>query len=306
MNATGTSPVRSTGMKIRSYIELMKPELTGLSTLTTLCGFYLGAASPLPVWKLVATGIGALLVGGSAGAFNEYIERDYDAMMKRTERRPLPTGRLVPAEGLIFALSGTIAGLACLWLFTNLLTVVLAFVTWMTYVGVYTPMKRMTPLATLVGGIPGAIPPMMGWAAARNSLSPEAWILFVILFCWQMPHFFALAWMYRKDYARAGFKILTVADSDGRRTARQILFYCLALLPASIAPTWIGLTGHLTFAAAILMGVSFAWLGFLLMMTPPGNDSDPAGRRNFLARKVFMASLVYLPALLLFMIVDKV
>ncbi len=292
--------------KTACYIELMKPELTGLSVLTTLCGYYLAAPSPIPFLNMIATGTGALLIGGGACAFNEYIERRYDALMKRTERRPLPSGRLDPRDGFIFAAAGSLAGLLCLMLFTNILTVILGMIIWFSYVCIYTPLKRLTPFSTLVGGIPGAIPPMMGWTAARGTLSFEAWILFAILFCWQMPHFFALAWMYRKDYARAGFKLLTVIDENGCRTARQIFLYCAALIPASIAPTWAGLTGHLTLAAALLLGISFLWLSILLLLSPSGSGGDQTGRRNYLARKVFMASLVYLPLLLLFMVADKV
>lgn len=233
------TPSRS---KILDYLELMKPELTSLSTLTALCGFYLATRGHFDWWLFLHTALGTLCVGGGAGALNQYMERYYDAMMKRTERRPLPSGRLNPITVLVFGTMLSIVGMFQLTFLVNPLTGFLAFITFTTYLFLYTPLKRVTPLSTFVGGIPGALPPMMGWTAVRNNITLESWVLFAILFCWQMPHFFSLAWMYRKDYSRAGFRILTVEDHSGRKTGRHILIYCLALLPVTLAPTLLGMT----------------------------------------------------------------
>lgn len=288
------------------YLELMKPELTSLSVLTTLCGFYLATAGSFNVWLFLHTAIGTAFVGGGAGALNQYIERDLDVLMRRTERRPLPAGRLMPSEALLFGTVISLLGIFELTLFTNWLTGFLATLTSTTYLFLYTPLKRITPLATVVGGIPGAIPPMMGWTAVRNSISLEAWILFAILFCWQMPHFFSLAWMYRKDYARAGFKLLTVVDEDGRRTGRQIMIYCIALIPATLVTTLLGFTGVLYFVSAGVLGFSFLFFAVLFARYSGEDRTGNLLAANFYSRRIFFASLLYLPALLIMMSVDKV
>ncbi|MEP7220278.1 MAG: heme o synthase, partial [Bacteroidota bacterium] len=194
------------------YVELTKPRLTLLSVLTTLAGFYVARQGPLDVMLLMHTLIGTFMVGGGCGALNMYVEREHDTLMRRTMNRPLPSGKLPPVEALVFGLLLTIGGTLYLWLMVNPLTAILGAVTVVSYVLFYTPMKRLSTLNTVIGGIPGALPPVMGWAAARGSLSPEAAVLFAILFFWQMPHFLARAWMYREDYARAGYKMLTVVD----------------------------------------------------------------------------------------------
>ncbi len=288
------------------FIELMKPELTGLSVLSALCGFYIGSSGSFSAWLFFHTALGTLLVGGGAGALNMFIERRYDAMMKRTERRPLPSGRLQPAEALIFGLGISFIGIAELTLLINVLTGFLGVLTWTTYLFLYTPLKRVSPISTIIGGIPGALPPVIGWAAARNDVTPEAWVLFAILFCWQMPHFFSLAWMYRQDYARAGFKILTVADPSGGRTGKLILAYLLALIPASLAPAWIGLTGSLSLVAAAVLGAAFLLPGLRLIRLAGNHQADALAHVNACARRLFLASLIYLPALMLVMTLDKV
>jgi len=288
------------------YIELMKPELTLLSVLTTLCGFYLATTGSFNVWLFLHTAIGTALVGGGAGALNQYIERDLDVLMRRTERRPLPAGRLMPSEALLFGSVISLLGILELVVFTNLLTGFLAVLTSTTYLFLYTPLKRITPLATVVGGIPGAIPPMMGWTAVRNSISLEAWILFAILFCWQMPHFFSLAWMYRKDYARAGFKLLTVVDEDGKRTSRQIMIYCIALIPATLVTTLLGFTGVLYFVSAGVLGFSFLLIAILFARYSGKQHTGNMSMANVYSRRIFFASLLYLPALLILMFIDKV
>jgi protoheme IX farnesyltransferase len=299
-----TSIIRSR-VRILDYIELMKPELTGLSVLTALCGFYLATTGSLNYWLFFHTALGTLFVGGGAGALNQYIERNYDALMKRTERRPLPSGRLMPNDVLIFGAVLSFIGIAQLTIFTNLLTGFLAVLTWTTYLFLYTPLKRVTPFSTVIGGIPGALPPMMGWTAIRNDITIEAWILFAILFCWQMPHFFSLAWMYRKDYARAGFKILTVADEDGTRTSRQIFAYTIVLLPVSIAPTYWGMTGAISVIGALLLGIGFLFFSIILLRFSGHHEPEALGKITFYSRRMFFASLIYLPALMLLMTLDK-
>ena len=291
--------------RVLDYIELMKPELTGLSTLTTVCGYYLASSGGFDVARFFHVSIGTLLVGGGAGALNQYVEREYDALMKRTERRPLPAGRLHPLEALLFGIVLTVLGVAQLTVFANALTGFLSALTFATYLFFYTPMKRITPWSTVIGGIPGAIPPMMGWTAVRGEITAEAWILFAILFCWQMPHFYSLAWMYRKDYARAGYRILTVNDEHGTRTSRQILVYCLALIPASLAPAFVGLTGMVSTAGAVLLGAGFLGCSLLLAHQARHDQSEALSRVTATSRQMFFASLLYLPALMLLLSLDK-
>ncbi len=282
--------------RIADYLTLTKPELTFLSVVTALGGFYLGVTGSIPFDLLLHTLFGTALVGGGAGALNQYIERHHDALMRRTENRPLPSGRLTPAEVLLFGTVTSVAGIIQLTLFVNPLSGFLAVLTLGTYLFLYTPLKRLTWFSTVVGGIPGALPPMIGWTAARNEVTIEAWVLFGILFFWQMPHFFSLAWMYRKDYERAGYPMLTVLDPDGARTARQILYYCLGLIPVSVLLilftdlSWVYLFGSL------LSGGGFLYFGWRLHLL----------KSNAAARQMFFASLVYLPLLLAFMVLDKI
>ncbi len=299
-----TSTIRARA-RIMDYLELMKPELTGLSVLTTLCGFYLATSGTLNGWLFFHTGIGTLFVGGGAGALNQFIERRYDALMKRTDHRPLPAGRLSPLEVCIFGSLISLIGIVQLVLFTNVLTGFLGILTWSTYLFLYTPLKRVTPFSTVIGGIPGALPPVMGWTAVRNEITTEAWILFAILFCWQMPHFFSLAWMYRKDYARAGFKILTVADDDGNRTSRQILWYTMMLIPVSLTPTFLGMTGITSIIGSIVLGTGFLSIAILLSKYSGHTDQEDLAKVNSYSRRMFFASLVYLPALMILMVLDK-
>ncbi len=299
------TPIARSRSRFVDYLELMKPELTFLSVLTTLCGFYLATKGTFDWWLFFNVAIGTTLVGGGAGTLNQFIERKYDALMKRTERRPLPAGRLLPMEVLTFGIVISLVGIAQLSVLVNLLTGFLAFLTWSSYLFLYTPLKRVTSLSTLIGGIPGAIPPMMGWAAVRNDLSIEAWILFAILFFWQMPHFFSLAWMYRKDYARAGFKVLSVSDEHGHRTSFQILIYLLALIPASLAPSFAGMTGMTSTISALLLGISFLIFGVALMKFSHQSSVDSLNKVNYYSRKLFFASLVYLPVLMIVMSLDK-
>jgi protoheme IX farnesyltransferase len=282
--------------RVGNYVELTKPRLTLLSVLTTLAGFYVGTSGSVDAMLLLHTLAGTFLVGGGCGALNMYVEREHDGLMKRTMNRPLPAGRILPIEALLVGLLLTLGGTAYLMLAVNVTTGAIALVTAITYVLFYTPLKRLTPLNTLVGAIPGALPPVIGWTAAGNGLGVEAMVLFAILFFWQMPHFLSLAWMYRKDYQRAGYRMLTVFDPDGASTSRQILIYTATLVPITLLPTLFGIAGYVYFFGALLLGIGFVAYAMVLLM---------GARRTAHARGVFYYSLLYLPALLLAMVLDR-
>jgi protoheme IX farnesyltransferase len=299
---------RSTWKSIADYIELMKPELTSLSVLTALCAFYIahtGNWSSIDTWLMTNLALGTTLVGGGAGALNQYLERKYDGMMKRTEKRPLPSGRLTPEAVLFFGIFISSAGLVELTFLVNGLTGFLAVVTLTTYLFLYTPLKRISPVATTIGGIPGALPPMMGWTAARNGISYEVIVFFAILFLWQMPHFFSLAWLYKKDYARAGYKLLTVEDESGTKTSRHILANSAALIPISLIPSVLGMTSTVYFIGALVAGIAFLIFGIMFAISFISTEGDKLTRSNFFARRLFFASLVYLPVILFLMVIDK-
>jgi protoheme IX farnesyltransferase len=300
---------RSAWKIVADFVELMKPELTSLSVLTAICSFYLahfGAWSAADVWLLANLALGTTLVGGGAGALNQYLERNYDAKMKRTEKRPLPSGRLMPGTVLAFGIILSSIGLLELTFAVNTLTGFLGVVTLTTYLFLYTPLKRISPVATTIGGIPGALPPLMGWVAARNEITFGAMVLFVILFFWQMPHFFSLAWLYRKDYARAGYRLLTVVDDSGTRTSRHVLGNCAALLPLSLVPSVIGMTSTLYFFGALAAGIGFLFFGIMFASSFVSAQQENTARTNLFARRLFFASLVYLPVLFFLMVIDKV
>jgi len=279
------------------FISLTKPELTFLSVLTALGGAYLGTvdiASGTMLFLHVM--VGTLLVGGGAGALNQYIERSFDALMKRTENRPVPSGRVSAGEARAFGVLLTVMGLLYLLATTNVLTAALGLLTAVSYLFVYTPLKRKTWWSTIIGGIPGALPPVMGWAAVRGSLGPESLVLFLILFFWQMPHFFSLAWMYRKDYERAGFPLLTVIDPDGTRTSIQIVSHMVALTGAAAVLAPVAGLGYWYLAGSLLLSILFLISGVHLARS----------RSNTSARAVFFASLAYLPFLLAFVVLDGI
>jgi heme o synthase len=278
------------------YLVLTKPELTLLSVVTALGGAYLAGGGTLSYLTLLHTFLGTLFVGGGAGALNQYFERDLDIQMRRTENRPLPSGRIPQGHALLFGVILSVAGIFQLLLFTHALAAFLAMVTLVTYLFLYTPLKRVTPFATVLGGIPGALPPLIGWTAVTGELSMGAWSLFFILFFWQMPHFLALGWMYRKDYARAKYRLLTVVDPSGDATSRQILIYCIALLPAAVMPTMVGVLGITYFVGAAILTSAFLWLAIRLYKD----------RSNVNAKRLFFGSLLYLSVLVGLMIVDRV
>jgi heme o synthase len=278
------------------YLELSKPRITMMVVLTTLVGYVLGARGKVAAPHLAATLAGTALVAAGASALNMLLEWRIDARMLRTRARPLPSGRLRPAEALACGLALTSTGLAALaWLAAPLAALV-ALVTWASYLFLYTPLKPKTSLSTVVGAFPGALPPVIGWAAARGALEPGAFVLFAILFLWQIPHFLAIAWIYREDYARGGLPMLPVLDPDGRITGRQAVANSLALLVVSLTPTAAGLAGATYLVAAVLLGLGFTAVAVWAA----------AARTPRAARALFLASLVYLPALCAFLIGDRV
>ena len=278
------------------YADLVKARLTLLVLLTTLVGFYMGWRGPMDYALLLHTMFGTALVAGGAAALNQLLEREHDAKMRRTASRPLPSGRLQPVTVMLFGGVCAVAGLAHLALLVNPLTSVLGAVTLVSYLFIYTPLKRVTWLNTAVGAVPGALPPLMGWAAARGDLSGGGWALFALLAFWQMPHFFAIAWIYKEEYAKAGFQMLPRVDPDGSRTAQQSVSHTLGLLPISLCPFLFHLAGPVYLVGAILLGGAYLWFAiqFARRLDVP------------CAKKLFVASILYLPLVLIVLVLDKV
>lgn len=276
-------------------VELFKVRLTALVLLTTMAGFYIGALGNLDAALMLHTVLATALLASGGAALNEFLERDYDARMRRTQERPLPAGHLQPVTVLWTGSVLSLSGILYLFSATNITTGVIGSLTLLIYIFVYTPLKRVTWLNTLVGAVPGALPPLLGWTAARGSFAPEGLSIFAIQALWQIPHFMAIAWLYRDDYARAGFKMLPVLDPSGRRTAHQALLFAGLLLPASIIPFLLGLTGAIYPIAAFALGVAFLWCALLF------------SRRltTTTARLLFLVSVIYLPVLLSVMVLDK-
>ena len=273
--------------RVGDFLALTKPRLNSLVVVSAGVGYVLGAGASPDLGVAVHALIGCGLVAGSAAAVNQVSERDLDKAMRRTERRPVPTGRVTPTEGMVFAALLGAAGLTELALGANTLAALVALVTLVSYAGIYTPLKRRTPWATLVGAVPGALPPVIGWAAARGALTAEAWVLFGIVFLWQLPHFHALSWLYRDDYARAGLPLVATRDPDGRRTSAHAAGYAAALVPVSLAPAAVGLAGPGHLAVAGLLGA--------LLLVPAVRFRLRRDDRR--ARALFVASLAYLPLL---------
>ena len=276
--------------------DLIKARLTTLVLLTTLVGFYMGWRGPMNFLLMFHVLAGTGLVASGAAALNQLLERDYDARMRRTMSRPLPSGRLQPATVMIFGGVCSVAGLVYLAFLVNPITSVIGAVTLVSYLFIYTPLKRVTWLNTPIGAIPGALPPLMGWTAARGEMSGEGWALFAILAFWQLPHFFAIAWMYRDDYARAGFKMLPLVDADGQRTGQQAVSHTLALLVVSVFPFLFNMAGPVYLAGALILGTAYLWcaIRFARQLT------------LVRARQLFLASIIYLPLLLVLMVLDKI
>ncbi len=277
------------------FADLVKARLTMLVLLTTLVGFYVGTRGAVDLALLLHTLLGTALVASGAAALNELFEREHDARMRRTADRPLPSGRMQPGTVLVLGTVFALAGLIWLALGTNWVTCAVAAISLVTYLFLYTPLKRVTWLNTLVGAVPGGLPPLIGWTAAQGGLTGAGWSLFAILACWQVPHFMAIAWMYRDEYAKAGFVMLPVVDASGRRTARQAVAFALLLLAASVWPYFLGLAGVTYLVGAVGLGVGFAALAVLFA-------KELSLTR---ARQLFFASIVYLPLLLGLMVAAK-
>jgi protoheme IX farnesyltransferase len=281
---------------VSDYLALTKPRLNLLVVVTSAAGYYLGGGSSNDMWSLwrMAQAIGGTaLVAGGAAVLNQLYERDTDALMRRTRMRPLPDGRVAPADARLFGLALAASGLTLL-AFANVAAALLAVATLVVYLVVYTPLKRRSPAATLVGAIPGALPPLIGWTAARGEMSLGGWTLFAIVFLWQIPHFMAIAWMYRDDYRTAGFPMLAVIDPDGRRAGRQAFTYALALVPISLTPTQTGVSGPAYFWTALVLGTVL--LGIATWFSRERSDRS--------ARWLFFSSIVYLPLIWMAMVLD--
>ena len=274
---------------------LTKSGITIMVVVSAAVGILLASREPIPLWLWFHTLFGTGLVSAGSSALNQVVERDLDARMNRTAQRPIPSGRVHPDIALMIGVLLAVAGIAELSLAVNLLTALLAGGTLAGYVFIYTPMKRWNSLATIVGAIPGAVPPMIGWAAVRGEIEAGAWALFALLFFWQMPHFLAIAWMYRDDYERGGFPMLTVRDPEGLRTARQAVLYCAALIPVSLLPAPLGLAGVPYLVGALLFGLLFfaATLSFALE------------RSHEKARRLMFVSIFYLPMVLTALVLDR-
>jgi len=285
----------SVRQRLEAYLELTKPRLTTLVLVTAGAGYWLGMPAGAPLGRLAATLLGVWAVAGGANALNEWIERGPDALMQRTKDRPIPSGRLSAEPARRFGWTLVTAGVLFLALEVNVLTGLLAALSTASYLLLYTPLKQRTALCTLAGAVPGALPPVMGWAAARNGLGPEAWALFLLLFVWQLPHFLAIANLYRDDYARAGYLVLPVTEPHGLMTARQTVFYGLVLVPISVFPSVIGLAGSWYFFGALGCSLAFLWVAVRAAVA----------RSSASARLLFRSSICYLPVLLMLLMCDR-
>ena len=281
--------------KLGAYISLTKPDVSFLVVLTTLAGFYLGSRGPLDWMRMAETVFGTTLIAAGTSAFNHCIERVTDAQMRRTAVRPLPSGQLRERDAWLFAASLVFAGSIYLALTAGIKACLLGLFTTVTYLGIYTPLKKRTSWATAIGAIPGAMPPLIGWVAAGNSLNLEAWVLFAVMFLWQFPHFLAIAWMYREDYARAGILMLPVVDKDGTRTFRQIVLYAATLVAVSLLPAIMGFAGVLYFFGALVTCTALVqvclWAAY--------------AKTNSRAKWLMHVTVMHIPILLGLMMYDK-
>jgi protoheme IX farnesyltransferase len=291
-------PDAATPTRLRDFYELTKPRMNMLVVATTMVGFYMAVrlGAPLNWLLLLHTVLGTALTAAGASVLNQYVERELDLKMARTANRPLPTGRILPTEALLFGVFLSVVGVLYLAVCVNPLTSLLGAVTLASYVWVYTPMKRWTTLCTVVGAIPGAIPPLMGFTAVHGSFSVEAWTLFGILFLWQMPHFLAIAVLYKDDYAAGGFKMLPCVDPDLTATGRQMVTYLLSLLPITLLPFGLRMAGPIYFVAAFILGIWFLTYGVKAALSRTRQD----------ARKLFFVSIIYLPLLLGILMLNKI
>ena len=279
---------------ISAYIELTKPNINKLVLVTTTLGYYLGGRGFNSFSTLFFLLFGSASVCAGASTINHFLEREYDSKMQRTKNRPIPSGIIPAGDALTFGICLTLFGVFFLYVSTNILTAFLSLLTAFLYIMVYTPMKRTSWLNTTVGAIPGAIPPLGGWAAATGSLEFSAGILFLILFLWQHPHFYAIAWMFREDYKRGGFKMLPCLEEDGQRTFFQIMLFSIALIPVSLIPTFIGMSGFVYFFGMLFTGLGLVYVSYKVTQT----------KSNLDARKLLKATVIYLPILLILIVAD--
>lgn len=280
---------------MRDYIELTKPRVTWLILMSTAVGYWFGARNGWDWMVLLYAIMGTGLLASGTFTINQWMEREADSRMYRTRMRPLPTGRIAPVPALLFGLALSVAGFVALYLGANPLTAWLGLFTEASYLGFYTPLKQRSWHSTTVGSIPGAMPPLIGYAAAAGVLTAEAWVLYAILFLWQFPHFYAIAWMYRDDYARAGIQMLPVVEPDGASTARQILVASILLIPVTLIPGYLQMAGWIYLAGAIVAGLGFVYAAFGVYRN----------RTALQARTVLLASVIYLPVLYGLMLVDR-
>jgi protoheme IX farnesyltransferase len=281
--------------KVAAYVELTKPRITFLIVLTSAAGFALASRGKVDFLALASALLGIGLLSSGIATLNQYAERDLDGLMRRTASRPLPAGKLMPWEALAFGVTLTVIAEAYLLLFVNPLSAWLGLTVIAGYLFGYTPLKTRTSLSTLVGAFPGAVPPLIGWTAARGTISIEAWVLFAILFLWQFPHFLSIAWMYREDYSRAGILMLPVVEPNGRVTAQQIVVYTVMLIPVSLLPTVLGMSGRIYFYGAIVLGLLFLYSSVRAAFSMSRQQ----------ARRLLLASVLYLPLLFILMVLNK-
>jgi heme o synthase len=289
---------------MRPYIELTKPRITWLILMSTAIGYFFGLPGAanwkaflgaIRAFSLLHTLVGTGLMASGTAALNQWMEREADRRMRRTAARPLPTGRVPAGGALLFGIALSVAGCLELWLGVNGLAAVAGAVTLVSYLFLYTPLKQRTWWSTTIGAIPGALPPVIGYAAAAGTLTRQAWVLAAILFIWQFPHFYSIAWMYKDDYARAGIRMLPVIDGDGRFTTRQIVIYGMALIPVSLTPAFIGMSGGVYAVGALVLGLWFLYSGVRVAL-----DCT-----IFRARRVLVTSVVYLPLIYGLMLLDR-
>jgi protoheme IX farnesyltransferase len=283
-------------LSVTNYLALTKPRITLLVVLTALAGYLVGARSPFRTFTWLHLTLGVMCLSAGISTLNQYLERRIDGLMRRTKDRPLPSGRIEPLRALIFGVGLSTIGELYLYLAINPLTAICGAVAFASYLFLYTPLKTRSSLSTAVGAIPGAIPPLMGWVAARGELSLEGWVLFAILFLWQFPHFLAIAWLYREDYARAGICMLPVVEPEGDVTGQQIVNYTLLLLPVSLIPAWLGLAGGIYAGGAVLLGVGLLYVSVRTALS--------ISRQQ--ARRLLQASVAYLPLLFALMALNRI
>ena len=295
MESVITLVARDRGQVATDLVALTKPRVLAMVLVTTLVGYDVGLTGSADYLRMIHLLIGTLLAAGGTLALNQYSERDIDAWMDRTRARPLPAGRLQPLEALLFGVALTLLGTAYLAALVGALVALVTAATAILYLFAYTPLKQRTALCTLVGAVPGALPPVAGWAAARGDVTLGAWVLFGVLFLWQLPHTLSIARLYRDDYARAGVRVLPVIDPDGASTERQIVLACVGLVTVSLLPTVIGWTGPIYLAGALALGLAFAAVGIVQALSPSARA----------ARRVLLASLLYLPLLLGLLAFDR-